>query len=159
MLFRSVNLYGVNNFINSFTAGTSTINFTRSGDQNVMNLSYYNLSITSPNGFGTKYLTGNQTVSNNLVMNYSNGGAGFDTLTYTLTVTGTTTATAAKFYNTGGGAMTFVGLYTNSGGMIQFTGNPNIEFRNGFTMSGNSLNGTPLTDINFGTGTITFTTN
>jgi len=110
---------------------------------------FHNLTIS---GTGTKTLGVNTTLNGNL-----NESGLFDTSTFTLFVSGTTTVqNSGTFTNSGGGNMTFVGLLSvGTGatyGFISFTGNPNIECRGGFLIEASGTN-------NAGTGTWTFTTN
>jgi hypothetical protein len=143
----SLVLNGYNNFINSFSSGTSsTIIYGGYYDQRVLNLSYRNLTTQ---GFGNKYLTANTTISGNLsVFN-------LECLGYDLTVNGTTTVSntnQGKFGKSGSGNLLFIGQFTSVTSTIDWSGgNPNVEFRGGIAYDSYKFN--------TGTGTFKFTTN
>lgn len=154
-------LNGTNNYINNFIAGTTTtVYYERFGDQNVMNLSYWHLTIATQ---GTKYLTSNLTIGGNLTVGFGVSGSAakvivFELLSYDLTVNGTTSL-FGYISKISGGNVTFVGLVTfqNNYYCIDFSlGNPNVECRGGL-----SLTNQPSFDaqIKTGTGTWSFTTN
>ncbi len=160
-------LYGVNNYIISFTGGTlSTVTYTRAGDQYIMPLTYRNLTAQ---GAGTKYVqSGTDAVgtflnNRSIVVLQSNttiSGAltnSFGTLTastYDLTVTGIFANQGGIFSKTGSGSLLFIGAITdlNAGGTWNLSGNPTVECRGGIA-SWNTVNFTS------GTGTWSFTTN
>jgi len=191
------NLQGVNNYIGSFTSGsTSIVGFIRAGDQPVMNINYWGLlisgigtktaestitttgpvSITSGARFdgngtatlgstlsitgGTFNLGGNTTVAGAISITTSITGGNLNLLSYDFTASSTTTVNSSGALSgiskTGAGAVIFIGLLSCSYGNVVFTGNPTIEFRNGYTMTTNSGFGV---SVNFGTGTISATTN
>ena len=142
----SSNLYltlkGVNNYMNSFTRGTCTINYGRSGtgSQQIMPFDYYNLTIS---GTHTKYITTTTTIFNNF---YSNGATGIDDSNililqlgiYNLTVTGSSTLNNAKLMKSGSGNVLFIGVCIVQGfttATIDFSaGNPTVEFRGGLSV-------------------------
>lgn len=150
-------LYGVNNFIVTFTSGTSsTVTYAKTfGEQPVMNIAYRNLST---NGFGTRIMVSNISVAGNLSIAAGSTSIAdsvvFEAGAYNLTVTGTTTiSNGAAFSKNGTGSLLFIGAFSDAGFLTHasFTGNPNIEFRGGISIYNNS--------VDFGAGTVTFTTN
>lgn len=150
-------LYGVNNFIVAFTSGTSsTVTYAKTfGEQPVMNIAYRNLAT---NGFGTRIMVSSISVAGNLSIAAGTTSIAdsvvFEAGAYDLTVTGTTTiSNGAAFSKNGAGSLLFVGAFSDAGFLTHasFTGNPNIEFRGGISIYNNS--------VDFGTGTVTFTTN
>ena len=158
-----VRLYGINNYITTFTAGSSLIVYGRNGDQPIMSLSYNNLSVW---GFGTKTFQGNISCAGNIFMQANDASGNLITTGspvsiieiagYTLTVTGTTTIQGAcSISDVGAGNLLFTGLLNLSqfASTLSFTGNPAIEFRGGLTSNAS------ITAPNFGTGAISFTTN
>ena len=115
--------------------------------------SFYNLTIS---GTGTKTLGVNTTLSGNFVLGTSGT---FEMSTFNFTVNGTTNTNAGTLFSkTGAGAIVFVGLVTYKGSLNSqvFSGNPTIEYRNGFTIP----SGTPSQNcIVSGSGQWSFTTN
>jgi len=114
---------------------------------------FHNLTIS---GTGTKTLSANTTLNGNLSI--SSGGI-LECSLYNLFITGTTsmsgTGTNTLSKNSSGN-ITFVGSLNQSGGpgvtnLLSFTGNPDIEFRNGLNFASSSTTS--------GTGTWTFSTN
>jgi hypothetical protein len=157
-------LYGVNNYITTFTSGTlGTVTYWRKGDQPIMNLSYRNLTATS---FGTKYISADLSVAGNLTVtgDGASGAPTFELSAYNLSVTGTTSIAGQVLTNgnynavlskTGSGTILFVGLVTMSTlGGILFSGNPTVEFRGGFTSTASAI-----TNFNTGTSLWSITTN
>jgi hypothetical protein len=121
---------------------TSTIRYMYNGNNTLPFTTYYNLII---DGTGTKTLSGNTTINGNLTGNQIST---LDLTTYDLFVSGTSNA---KYKKTSTGNITFVGLAT-IGSNSDFSGNPNIEFRNG-------INQGFQTGIISGTGQWKFSTN
>lgn len=156
-----LNLYGNDNYVDKtkFTAGTnSSINYARVGDQNIMNLSYYNLNILVVGKLAqnTKYMTSDLVIAGALIQSNSSGTSPttFECGSYNLTVNGNTTLQAGTFSKNGAGNLLFIGVFSpNSSVVISFSGNPNIEFRGGF------YDGFINSPIVSGTGTWSFTTN
>lgn len=160
-------LYGANNYITNFNnGGSSTVRYFRAGDQNIMNLSYWNLQYangsTSPSNQAnlqlgintTKYLTSNLTIQGNL----SSSGVNItlELGTYDLTVNGTTTSAAsnstAVLSKAGAGNILFIGLLSMAD-KLSLSGNPTVELRGGFTIANSTAS------ITTGTGLWTFSTN
>jgi hypothetical protein len=136
-----------------FTTNANTIGYT--GNYSATIPSYFtNFHSLTISGTGTKTLGVNTTLNGNLAV--STGGS-FEMSTFDLTVTGTTTIGSGNttFSKNGAGNITFIGqlLATSFQPVISFTGNPNIEFRNGFNIN------TPTANLTTGTGTWSFTTN
>jgi hypothetical protein len=145
----TINLFGVNNFINSFTSNSKGIvSYARLGDQNIMDLAYGGLTLT---GSGTKYPSNNISTTGNLVITK---GVTLPLTGYNMSITGTTSNLGGIIRKLDTGNILFVGSYTdtNFGGTIDFSGNPNVEMRGGIA-SWNNVNFTS------GTGTWSFTTN
>lgn len=147
----NVFLYGYNNFVSgTLTGGSSTFIYTRAGDQNVMPLSTYN-NVTISTTLGTSYLAGNTTIQGNLTVNTK-----FECLAFNLTVNGICstpgTLNQGTFSKNGSGNLLFIGQFNASNSTVNLTGNPNVEFRGGFTTGS-------LLGFISGTGTFTFTTN
>lgn len=140
---------GVFNYMNTTP---STLGFCCNGNLTIPLATFYNLDIQ---GTGVKTLGANTTVNNNLSLENSGN---LECSSYSLSVTGVTVANQPSLLtkNSNIGDLLFVGSVTGLGGdnkRFDFTGNPNIEFRNGFSLnqkaSGNTL----------GTGLISFTSN
>lgn len=109
-------------------------------------------------GTGTKSLGINTTLLGSLTVSGSTGQ--LDVSTYTINIAGVCTIAGsnqatAMLVNTSGAAMVIGGLYTISQCTVNFSGNPNVELKGGFTCGGNTAVGTTTT----GTGTWTFSTN
>jgi hypothetical protein len=106
-------------------------------------------------GNGVKTLGANTTVTNNLTL--ENSGT-LECSTYSLSVNGVTIANQPSLLskNSSIGDLLFLGSVFGYGGdskRFDFTGNPNIELRNGFSLNQNASGNT------LGTGIISFTTN
>lgn len=142
---------GIYNYMHG---SSSVLEFLITGSYTLPYTAYQNITIF---GVGTKTLAGNTTVAGSL--NNNSGGAGciIECSTFNLTVTGSTfNGNAGKLSKTGAGALVFVGSVNfDNGGILDVSGgNPTFEFKGGLTA--NNVNGT---SINFGTGTIKFSTN
>lgn len=153
-----VKLFGTDNRIDNYLfSASTTIAYTRNGDQYILNLNYYHLSI---DGIGTKYLQSNIV----LLGNFNNQGLGnglaiLECGCYDFTVNGTSSI-RCSFSKNNSGNLLFIGAVTivissSSSGFYGFilSGNPNVEFRGGIDF--NNL----LAPFNSGTGTWSFTTN
>lgn len=135
-----------------FATSTNTIQYTGNYSATIPSYftTFHNLTIS---GTGTKSLGVNTTLNGNLA---SSGT--FELSTYDLIVTGTTTTTGGTGYvsKNSSGNILFIGavsLGNGSGaGGFNFSGNPNVEFRNGITTNNN---GTMV----MGSGNYSFTTN
>lgn len=156
-----------NRVINATIATTSTIVYNGITDQDILPLSYGNLTITSPaNGtintqwlLPTRYIRANLTITNNLSIDSSNMELG----NYNLTVNGTTNLSGSGGINKSGtGSVLFIGTFNGAAAgnynRMDFSGgNPTVEFRGGFTIpyytNGNG------TYFKTGTGQWNFTTN
>jgi hypothetical protein len=140
------------NGIYDITSFANTIGFT--GNYDCIIPAYYNtFNSLSISGTGTKTLGVNTTLNGNLSISLS----GFlECSTYDLTVTGTTTTDNSSILSKNStGNLLFIGKLQSSGiggGRISFSGNPNVEFRNGISISRSPTFVT-------GTGTWSFTTN
>lgn len=155
-------LYGVNNYIVNFTAGTaSTINYARLGDQQIMNLLYKHLTLS---GGGTKSATNYLNITGNLFLSQSsNYSVTLELGNYDLFVGGTSTVGSSTVYGTAGAALSKQGagsivlagkitLFNNQLNKFDFSGNPTVECRGGMDFTNNS-------HLVFGTGQWKFTTN
>ena len=134
-----ISLFGANNFITTFTAGSGTVSYERSGDQFVMDLAYYSLRIY---GIGTKYLTANTFLAGNLNVNdFLPGNALLECLGYNLTVNGTSSitgigASSRTISKSGAGNILFIGSTLINSNPVFSSSITNIEFRGGFTGGG-----------------------
>lgn len=158
-------LFSNDNYINIFIAGTSNITYAGNITQDIMPLSYYDLSsgifynsILYGQGFSRR-LTSNLTISRNLNITYGT----IDVIGYDLFVNGTTNINGpgggGTLIATGTGNLTFVGeLKIISAGVAigwDFSaGNPSVECRGGI-----DLYNIQAGAIKTGTGTWTFSTN
>ena len=138
----TITLNGYNNNVSTFTAGNTTVKYNRSGDQNVLPLSYNNLVIYNS---GIKYLSASTTIQGNLNVNdFMPQDAVLECSNYDLTVNGNTSitfgvgSTSYNFSKSGVGKLLFIGsvqIYSNT----LFSNNiTNIEFRGG--VSGGGVN-------------------
>jgi hypothetical protein len=139
-----------------FTTNVNTIAYVVSGNYTIPNYSYRSLTI---NGGGTKTLAsdttllGNLTIQDNSILECSNFNLSVNGNT-TIGASGGNVGTLSKNNATGG--LLFIGSFfldNNSGIGIDFSGNPNVEFRGGIS------NFFTITNANTGTGTWSFTTN
>lgn len=152
----AINLFllGINNYINPllFSCGSSsTITYARNGDQDILDLTYRNISTS---GTGYKNPTNNLSPLGILTIGINTS---IELAGYNLTVNGTSSITGT-LYKSSPGNILFIGL-VNFGNtitpLLRFAaGNPNVEFRGGITMTNNGS-----TAIDTGTGNWTFTTN
>jgi hypothetical protein len=130
----------------TFSAGTGTIDYNNTYNQEVAGLTYYNLSISGTPG-GAKTLMGNTLIHGDLTIASGNNlyvGANDITVEGATTVNGTLThdnINGTKIY---GGLVTVNNSWTNPGGA-------SIHFRGGLTHNGGTFNA--------GNGTYTFETN
>ncbi len=143
-----------NGTFNHMNASTSVLGFILSGNYTLPYTSYYGLSIGNN---GTKTLLGNTTCTSFSV--YGSNSPIFELSTFDFTVNGTTTINdRLLFQKSGAGNILFVGSVTmigcNNYGGFNFTGNPTVEFRGGFTNGG-----AEIVTFNTGTGLWSFTTN
>jgi hypothetical protein len=142
---------------NSMTVGTfdrtSFANTVGYGGNYSATIPFSTFSSLTISGTGTKTLGGNTTLNGNLLTSGI-----FQLSTFDLTVTGTSTTTGATGFisKNSTGNILFIGavsLGNGSGaGGFNFSGNPNIEFRNGLTTNNNGT-------VVMGNGNYTFTTN
>jgi len=145
--YNNLILNGYNNIIPpaGFVGGSySTVTYNAPNYQTLLNLPYNNL--TTQNGF--KYQSCDIIIGGNF-----NQQSNYDCGVYDLTVNGSSTIGTVgycSFYKTGTGNLLFVGAVDFEGN-VNLSGNPDIEFRNGFTIHTYSLIS--------GSGTVTFTTN
>jgi len=163
-------------FVNSgtFTAGTSTVNFSGSGAQNIPGLTYYNLDTSTGN---TKTLQGNTTVNNVLTIGASTTlDPGANTINLSsagtpLVVSGTFTAGTSTVNFNGSAAQnipaqTYYNLSTSTGNTKTLQGTTNVtnvltvNLSTTLALGTNTLNlsrdGTPLVmDGTFSAGTST----
>jgi hypothetical protein len=129
----------------------SLLGFTMNDNCTIPFTSFNNLSIA---GTGIKYLSGDTTINNNLQLD--NSGE-LECSTYSLIVNEATTLNQPSLLskNSNAGEILFVGEVSLSGGdnkRVNFSGNPNIEFRGGLT-----INQAASANI-WGSGSISFTT-
>lgn len=189
-------LYGVNNFVTAFICGTSsTVNYARIGYQIIMNLSYYNLTMSGqgikepfsiltysgkmsvlllvvlntklPDTWGGALLIsggivnigGNTAISGNTDVLTSIAGGCLNAGNYDLSFGGyfymNSSGALSKLTKAGTGTIIFTGLFTTSYSIVDFSGNPNLEFRGGISQIGVGFG----TYQNWGTGNFTATTN
>lgn len=135
------NLYGYNNYITNFTAGNrSTFTYIRAGDQNIMDLTYLNVTIM---GIGKKYLVNNLTIPGVLVINNFDAANSFmECGPYNLTVNGTTSIFASNgvaggnMGKSGTGNIIFKGLVSTNSNCVFSSSITNIEFQGGAALSG-----------------------
>jgi hypothetical protein len=107
-------------------------------------------------------LNSNLTIGGSLNINPTQTPTIFDTSFYNLIVNGTTTITQSSTLRaSGNGSLLFIGAFLSSiatpsiGINLEFTGNPNVEFRGGFNVTNTNVGFVGTT----GTGTWSFTTN
>ena len=115
-----LDLYGVNNYINTFIAGEGTLGYKRLGDQDIMNLPYCNLIIT---GTGNKNIYDALTIGGTTII----GGLGTEPLNV--------------IKKTFSGKLTFVGALYSNGSLAQLdnTINADVEFQGGINVDQRSL--------------------
>lgn len=126
-LLHTLNLGGANNSITTFTtaAVASTVNYNRSGDQQVFgSANYRSLTIS---GSGTKSLQANSTINNTFTVN---SGVTFDPLGRNFTVSGSSVISGTFSDSNTGGSNSFQDVDL-SGGTVTGTVTDN------FTISGN----------------------
>jgi len=136
------------------TIATSNFNYSGLGQQNILDLDYHNLLVgVSSLATGTKYLTSNLLITGNLnVQGVLLGNEiALECGQYDLTINGTTSL-QGKLSKAAEGNLLFIG---NSQGKFELTGNPNVEFRGGLSIS----NTTGASRLTLGNGIISFTTN
>ncbi|OOQ57138.1 hypothetical protein BC343_16595 [Mucilaginibacter pedocola] len=146
----NVVLNGYDNYINNLIAGTSsTITYNAQYTQFILDLPYRNLTTSNT---GLRYLTSNTVITGNLTV------FNLECDNYDLTVNGITrcaqaTSADGVFSKSGPGNLLFVGELSRLGNQanINFSGNPNVEFRGGINMN--------ILNFSTGSGTFTFTTN
>ena len=139
-----------------FTTNANTVQFSGNYSATISS-NITTFSSLTIGGTGTKTLGVNTTVNGNLsITSTVSATDGLDISTFNLLVTGTSSITTLSA--TGAGNITFVGAVTMANGQSQlwrgfnFGGNPNVEFRNGLTLTNNR-------NLVMGTGNYTFTTN
>jgi hypothetical protein len=124
------------------TTNANTLGYVFNGNYTLPYTAFSGLLIS---GTGTKTLSGNTTISGALSVT---AGATLEMSTFNLTITGTAQTTGnGTISKNGSGNIIFTGQLNAN---INFTGNPSVELRGGWTF----LNHT----INTGTGTFSFTT-
>ena len=125
-------------------------------DQDILDLNYVTLGITST-VLCTKKLISNLTITGNLQIGGGGGDVTLELGQYDLTVTGTLTmgggSGGGRLRKSASGNITFIGIPTFAANGIDFSGNPNIEFRAGFIATPS------VSNFNTGTGQWSFTTN
>lgn len=148
-------LNGENNYINPalFTSGTgSTVTFSRTGNQDILPLSYRNLSVSGVNF--VKRLTSDLTLGGTLTTASSSI---LDLLNYNITVTGVTTIGVDSIIRRAitGGNSVFIGSVNSgsNGGRFEFQSTHTIELRGGMNIGRNS------TSVPFINCSISVTTN
>jgi hypothetical protein len=132
------------------TTFTNTIIYSFNGNATIPYTTFSGLIIR---GTGTKTLSNNTTLSAALAID---GSGTLELSTFNLSVTGTTTIgdgnAVGNLSKNSIGDILFGNRLTMSRGSINFSGNPNVELRNGTDL------GPFITSFNSGTGTWTFTT-
>ena len=143
----NVTLNGYNNYVVTFTGGSSTIVYNGLLSQAIMPITYNNL--TTQNS-GQKYQIGDVNVSGNFSpqSNYEVG-------VYNLSVTGSSTIGTTAFTvlfskNSSTGSILFIG-FVDFEGNTNLNGNPNVEFRGGLQIH--------TFNLTTGSGIFTFSTN
>jgi hypothetical protein len=161
----NINLLGEKNVIVSFSTGSSTVNYNRQGPQYIAGGRYHNLSIY---GTGSKPFAGNVTVNNTFYLdNIDNSPAvrlRCDCGIFNLSVFGTASINGV-LEKSGLGNVLFAGPFIGGPGPnnrswgLNFTGNPNVEFRNGLNYS--TFYGIDAAGgvFNLGSSNVNFTTN
>ena len=135
------------------TTSANTVNYAGNYSATIPS-AFTTFSSLTISGTGTKTLGANTTLNGNLLV--SSGT--FQLSTFNLTVTGTSTTSGATGFisKNSTGDILFIGavsLGNGSGaGGFNFSGNPNVEFRNGITTNNNGV-------MVMGSGNYTFTTN
>ncbi len=142
-----ISLNGYNNYVTFFTCGNSTIVYNGTLAQQVMGITYNNLTTQN---FGYKYQNSDVTIDGNF-----NVQSPYEVGAHNLIVTGTSTiGTVGVSYifskNSSTGSILFIGT-VDFEGVTNLSGNPNVEFRGGTTIHTLSLT--------TGTGAWTFSTN
>jgi hypothetical protein len=143
---------GVFNYMN---VSSSTIGYIVNGSFTLPYSSYKNLVIL---GTGTKFLSGNTSVSNLNINNYETSKAQLDCGAYDLTINGNLSVTGtggvldAALLKSGSGNIIFVGNATFNTANISFNSDVTLEFRGGVNFS---PFGTPIGSVD---ATINFTT-
>ncbi|MDP4210829.1 MAG: gliding motility-associated C-terminal domain-containing protein [Bacteroidota bacterium] len=139
------------NFNGHVNCGAGTINATggtatyHQSATHVISGTYYNLTLKGPS---VKTLCGDVVVLGNLTIENGTLEVG----SYSITVKGLTSISGTLSDNNAAGTNLFEGSVTiNSGGSWNFSGNSNVELRNGLTHNGTSFNS--------GTGQYFFSTN
>jgi hypothetical protein len=142
-----------NNTINSLSAGNSTFNFPASSQQQVPGVTYNNV-VTS--GASAKILTGNAVISGSLLLN---ANADLECSSYNLIVSGGVSVQNGGIRKSGFGNITFnslfLGVQEANRNKINFSGNPNVEFKGGFRRTNYDW----LGGFDSGYGTWTLSTN
>jgi hypothetical protein len=139
-----------------FTTNSNTVAF--AGNYSATIPSYFTTfrNLTT-SGTGTKTLSTNTIVSGSLTIN-TNGGL-LNCSIHDLTVNGSTLFQNGGLQKTGAGNLLFIGNFQSvvayNTNKIDFSGNPNVEFRGGISRGNYDWNG----GWNTGTGTWTFSTN
>ena len=159
----TINLLGEKNVIASFSTGSSTVSYNREGPQYIAGGRYHNLSIY---GTGSKPFAGNVVVQNTFYLdNIDNTPAvrlRCDCGIFDLSIYGTASINGVLEKSRPGNIL-FAGPFIGGPGPnnrswgINFTGNPNVEFRNGLNYS--TGYGIESGVFNFGFGNVNFTTN
>jgi hypothetical protein len=142
----TIELQGYNNFIVNFLGGTqSTVYYSGTLSQNIVNVTYYNLSTAN----SLKSTIANLVVNNILSINSGT----LELSTYNAAVYNI--SLSAILSKSAGGTFTVInssGTNFGVGGSVTFTGNPTVNW------SGN-MTGDLRYGVNFGAGTFNFLTN
>jgi len=161
----TINLLGEKNVIASFSTGSSTVSYNRQGPQYIAGGRYYNLSIY---GTGSKPFAGNVVVQNTFYLDNDDNTPAVrlrcDCGIFDLSVFGTASINGVLEKSRPGNIL-FAGPFIGGPGPnnrswgINFTGNPNVEFRNGLNYS--TAYGIDNTGgvFNLGFNNVNFTTN
>jgi hypothetical protein len=152
-IFNNISYYLPMSTFGTFIVTSGLIQYSFNGSVSLPYLSYGSLTI---GGTGTKTLGGNTTIGVSLQF-IQDSTATLECSTFNLTVSGTTVVRRdTSLRKSGAGNVTFIGLLNAStsgaAATINFSGNPNVEFRGGFSLVNTSI-------VDTGTGTYSFTTN
>jgi hypothetical protein len=124
----TIELQGYSNFIANFTAGTqSTIYYSSTQPQNILNVNYYTLSTDN----SIKTVVADLTINGQLIVNSST----FELSGYNAYLNGAVTVAGVLSKNSSAGVVNFYSTLTmaNSTGIIAFTGNPVINMYGNFS--------------------------
>lgn len=129
----------------NFAAGVCTVLYNKSGNQNILDLNYHNLTVDQS---GIKTPVANLVTTGAVVGNFY--PSTLELGNYNATIGGALNLGSMTFSKTGAGNLLFKGPVNVGYSTLSFTGNPNVEFQANVTLN----EGTFIS----GTGTCTFST-